>query len=334
MKYLYLFIAAAIIAFTASYSPAQDSDRDRAIKHYTDGNDIEAILALEAIVKQKQYASDAEAINFLGLAYQNALDSKKARKMFEKAVKIDPGKAAYRANLAFTYLLARQLDKSQDLAKKALEIDPANVGAHFVFGTADLWEGKTESALKIADQMLRLDPKSSQGYALKSDALLAVFGKKVAAGSTMKKEIDLLRQSVSVLEEGIRNSETLEARRTLEQKLAGIAAFNAYFSKERTAAPSTPQIPEPGVTPFKILSKPPAAYTESARQSGVQGKIRVAALLGSSGKIEHVLVLSALGYGLDELAYRAAKQIVFQPKMKDGNPVSTVIVLEYNFRIY
>lgn len=334
MKYLRIIFTTTFILLSALSSAAQESDRDRAIKHYLDGNDIEAILELEAIVKQKRYASDAEAINFLGLAYQNALDSKKARKMFEKAVKLDAGKAAYRANLAFTYLLARQLNKSQDQAKKALEIDPANVGAHFVFGTADLWEGKTESALETADKMLTLDPKNSQGYSLKSDVLLAVFGKKVAAGSTMKKEIEHLRRSVSVLEDGIRNSETPKTRRTLEQKLEGIAAFNAYFSKDRTGAPATPQLPEPGVTPVKILSKKPATYTESARQAGVQGKIRVAALLGSSGKVEHVLVLSGLGYGLDELAYRAAKQIVFQPKVKDGKPVSTVITLEYAFSIY
>lgn len=43
---------------------------------------------------------------------------------------------------------------------------------------------------------------------------------------------------------------------------------------------------------------------------------------------------AGLGYGLDELAFKAARRIVFQPKMKDGKPVSTVVTLEYGFSIY
>jgi outer membrane biosynthesis protein TonB len=56
--------------------------------------------------------------------------------------------------------------------------------------------------------------------------------------------------------------------------------------------------------------------------------------LGASGKVEHILFLSRLGYGLDEEVMKAVNDIKFEPKLKDGKPVSTVIVREYTFAIY
>jgi tetratricopeptide (TPR) repeat protein len=334
MKYSRAIFAVAIIASTTLFSFAQTGERQAAIKHYLDGNDLEAVIALEALLKKKEYSADAEAVNYLGLAYQNAGDPKGARKMFEKAVKLQPGNAAYRANLAYVYLLARQLDKSQAQAKKALEVDPSSVSARYVMGTADLWEGKVESALTTAERMIEMNKTDALGYVLKSDALVAQLGNRVSAGSNVKSEINLLRQSVETLEEGIKNTSGRPNRTGLEQKLEGMRAFYGYYSKERPEPSAGPQAPEPGVTPVRIISKPRATYTDSARSANVQGTIRVAALLGANGAVLHVLKLKGLGYGLDEHAINAARQIVFGPKMKDGVPVSTVAVFEYTFSIY
>ena len=334
MKYTRALFAAAILVVTTVFGLAQGGERAAAVKHYLDGNDLEAIIALEALLKRKEYAADAEAINYLGLAYQNAGDPKGARKMFEKAVKLRPDNAAYRANLAYVYLLGRQLNKSQEQAKKAIEIDSSSVSAYYVMGTADLWEGKPEAAMSSAEKILASSPTDPLGYMLKSDVLTAILGSRVSAGSTVKQEIDLLQQSVQVLEEGMKNSSGQRNRAGLEQKLEGMRAFHAYYSRERPVPGSPPAAPEPGVTPVKILSKPRATYTDSARTAGVEGSIRLAVLLGANGRILHILKLKGLGYGLDEQAIRAARQIVFTPKMKDGVLVSSVVVLEYTFDIY
>jgi TonB family protein len=334
MKYTQSILAVAIITVTTVFTFGQAGEREAAIKHYLDGNDLEAIIALEELLEQKKYAADAEVINYLGLAYQNAGEPKGARKMFEKAVKLQPSSAVYRANLAYVYLLGRQLNKSQSQAKKALELDPSSVPAHFVMGTADLWEGKPESALTAAEKILAGSPADPLGYVLKSDVLVAMLGNRVSAGSTVKRELDLLRQSVELLEEGVKNTSGRPNRTGLEQKLEGMRAFYAYYSRERPDPSAGPPAPEPGVTPVKILSKPRARYTDSARSAGVQGAIRLAVLLGANGTILHILKLKGLGYGLDEQAYNAARQIVFTPKMKDGVPVSTVAVFEYTFSIY
>lgn len=334
MKYLSPILAAAVFTSTAILTAAQHNERDRGIDLYRQGNYGEAVSVLSKVSKQKEFASDAEVLNYLGLAYLNSDDSKKARKTLEKAVKMQPQNSFYRSNLAYVYLLVRQVDKSQDQADKALQIDPSNVFAYYVLGTANLWEGKLEDALSIAEKMSGIDSTFAQAYILKSDVLIAKLGKQVAGGSTVKQEIDLLKQSVDALEKGVKNSQPNANRKGIEEKLEGMKVFYEHYSKDRTIIPGAPPAPEPGVTPVKIPSKPRATYTENARSAGAQGTIRLAILLGANGKVLHILKLKGLGYGLDDQAILAARQIRFQPKMKDGVPVSTVAIFEYGFNIY
>jgi len=60
----------------------------------------------------------------------------------------------------------------------------------------------------------------------------------------------------------------------------------------------------------------------------------VLAGFSENGAIKYVLVVKSLGYGLDEAAVSAARQIKFEPKMVDSKPVSVVKTIEYNFNIY
>jgi protein TonB len=107
--------------------------------------------------------------------------------------------------------------------------------------------------------------------------------------------------------------------------------FYNHFSRDPTPTPPTPL---PGVTPLRILSKPQASYTDQARANNIQGTVRVVVLCGANGRIEHVLLLKRLDPGLDRQAVEAAKKIRFEPKMKDGKPVPTVVTIDYSFSIY
>lgn len=336
MNYSRQFAAAMIVAAAPVFCFAQSdpNEREAAIRTYRTGNDLAAILALEPLVKQKQYSSDAELINLLGLAYQNAGDTKGARKMLEKAVKLQPQNAVYRANLAYTSLLSRQLGKAKSHANRALEIDPSSIPAHFVLATLSVSEGKTDIAIQTSEKMIAIDPANPIGYAMKSDALIAALGKRVAAGSTVRNEIELIRQSVETLEEGVVRTAGRTDREGLGSKLDALKAFHAHFSKEPRDPSAGPPQPEPGVTPVRIISKPQARYTDQARSRGVQGAIRVAALLGADSKVHHVLIIKGLDPGLDRNAVAAARSIVFSPKLVNGIPVSTVVTIDYTFSIY
>ena len=51
-------------------------------------------------------------------------------------------------------------------------------------------------------------------------------------------------------------------------------------------------------------------------------------------QVKQIVITRALGYGLTTSVIHAARQIKFQPAIKDDIPVSVYIQLEYNFNLY
>jgi TonB family protein len=86
-----------------------------------------------------------------------------------------------------------------------------------------------------------------------------------------------------------------------------------------------------GVT---ITSKPRANYTDSARQNQVQGTVTLRVTFNANGSIGSVSAVSGLPYGLTEQAIAAAKQIRFEPAMKNGQAVAVTKQVQYSFTIY
>jgi TonB family protein len=100
------------------------------------------------------------------------------------------------------------------------------------------------------------------------------------------------------------------------------------------AAPSNPDQQKVNTTPFRILSKVAAPYTEEARKNGVEGRVRLKVTFWASGEIGPITPLHTLPSGLTEQAVAAARKIRFTPKLVDGVPVSVIATVEYNFSLY
>lgn len=83
-----------------------------------------------------------------------------------------------------------------------------------------------------------------------------------------------------------------------------------------------------------ILSKPKASYTEEARKNQIQGVVILRLVFTAKGTVEQIRVVRGLPFGLSERAIEAARQIRFQPGMKNGQPVSVSSALEYSFNVY
>lgn len=83
-----------------------------------------------------------------------------------------------------------------------------------------------------------------------------------------------------------------------------------------------------------IALKPAPVYTIEARRNGVEGVVRLRAVLRASGEVTDIEVLKGLPEGLTEQAVKAARLIDFEPARKDGRAASQRVVLEYNFNIY
>jgi TonB family protein len=88
----------------------------------------------------------------------------------------------------------------------------------------------------------------------------------------------------------------------------------------------------PGLRPV-ITYKEKASYTIVARNNGVQGAVLLSAIFTADGKVTGIRVIRGLPDGLTEKAIEAAQKIRFKPAMKDGQPVSVRMTLEYNFAL-
>ncbi len=90
-----------------------------------------------------------------------------------------------------------------------------------------------------------------------------------------------------------------------------------------------------GVTSkVKIISKPRPGYTDAARQENVQGTVSLKVTFLASGQVGSITPVQRLPHGLTEQAIAAARQIRFEPALRNGVPVATTMTVLYSFTIY
>ena len=87
-------------------------------------------------------------------------------------------------------------------------------------------------------------------------------------------------------------------------------------------------------SPYRIIAKPKATYTDAARTNNVQGSVTLKIVLLASGQVGSITPIKGLPHGLTEQAIAAARQIRFEPKKINGVPVSTTVTFQYGFNIY
>lgn len=83
-----------------------------------------------------------------------------------------------------------------------------------------------------------------------------------------------------------------------------------------------------------LLRKPKPSYTDSARQRGVQGTVKLRASFLANGQLGTIKLVSSLDRELDRTAFEAARKIKFIPAEVDGEPIDVTRFIEYNFTIY
>ncbi|HEY3706977.1 MAG TPA: energy transducer TonB [Terracidiphilus sp.] len=73
---------------------------------------------------------------------------------------------------------------------------------------------------------------------------------------------------------------------------------------------------------------------EFAQNNGVAGVAMYHVVLGADGKPQQIAIGRPIGFGLDENAVKAIHDAKFQPAIKGGQPVSVLLDLTVQFRIY
>jgi TonB family protein len=86
-------------------------------------------------------------------------------------------------------------------------------------------------------------------------------------------------------------------------------------------------------TPVEILFKPKPAYSNEAKAKNIEGEVLLQVVFTASGDVKVLRVVQGLGYGLDESAQSAARQIRFKPAQQDGQTVDSTAIVHIVFQL-
>jgi adenylate cyclase len=122
-------------------------------------------LAEEAIALDPEYA---HAYSVLGAAHLalvaiGASESpgeslRRSLELGKKAVALDEFNATAHANLAFTYIYLRELNKAMEEAEKGVSLNPNSAHAYWALGSVLAYAGRSQEAFPILQKCLRLSP--------------------------------------------------------------------------------------------------------------------------------------------------------------------------------
>ena len=148
------------------------------------GNYAEAIEYLEKLVKI--YPKDEITWSFLGVAYGNLRDHRKAIGCFERALQINPQNANAWTDLGVAYGNLGNSQKAIGCFERVLQIDPQNTGAWNNLGATYISLGDTQKAIDCWEKALQIDPKYASAWTNLGAIYLSLGNTKKALGCCEK----------------------------------------------------------------------------------------------------------------------------------------------------
>lgn len=112
------------------------------------------------------------------------------------------------------------------------------------------------------------------------------------------------------------------------------AASNSMASIESkhpdyfTAAEVMPEI----IGGFGELAKG-IVYPEEAKKNNIEGKVLVQVYIDENGNVVETEIIKSVGYGCDEVAANAIKNVKFKPAMQHGQKVKSMVVIPIMFKL-
>jgi tetratricopeptide (TPR) repeat protein len=151
----------------AASAAAERLDRQfqAAVAQYESAHFPEAATALEALLPE--VPESFEVHELLGLVYSAQSQDAKASPHLEKAVRLRPGSASARMNLAINLVQLGKLQPAEMQFKKALDLEPQNYDANHNLGELYVRAGKVPVAMRYLEQAQRINPSANDnGYDL------------------------------------------------------------------------------------------------------------------------------------------------------------------------
>ncbi len=292
------------------------------------GDATKAVAPLRKYLQE--FKRDPGGWYYLGLALTRTGDLPGAQEAFKKALKLDSQSYLARIALARTYRRADDRLMAEKEGRRILGKAANSADSHYVFGVLELLSYDPLRALEEADASIEANSDFAQAHLLRSQAILLA-----AAGESWKPEVlTTQRQRMMDAAQSLSRYFALSSGESSNHFLLDqLQSIRFYAENSGLQVPSESYSQE-GRTKARLLSKPEPQYTATARSAGIIGTVVLRAVFTAEGKIEHVLVLQSLPFGLSEKSIEAAKQIKFVPATKNGRSISMDMQLEYNFNLY
>ena len=177
MPWFRLAILFCLLART-THAAAEDNQKQKldrefqsAVMQYDAGRFVEAVAQLENLLPR--VPNNFEVEELLGLSYSALSQDAKAIEHLEAAVRLKPGLAAARTNLAASLSHSGKTELAGEQFRKALELEPRSYTTNHNLGEFYIQSGKIAQARPLLERAQQIDPSSyDNGYDLAMADLL------------------------------------------------------------------------------------------------------------------------------------------------------------------
>jgi TonB family protein len=87
-----------------------------------------------------------------------------------------------------------------------------------------------------------------------------------------------------------------------------------------------------GFKPPEFLNRVKPEYTSEAELADITATVEAMVVFRSSGEVGEIDITRWAGFGLDDSAKRAIRQLKFKPATREGKSISARALIRYNFR--
>jgi len=118
----------------------------------------------------------------------------------------------------------------------------------------------------------------------------------------------------------------------LQETLQVTAQKPPVPTSSRTATPQRIKVGG-NVMPAKLISRMDPVYPPDAQQEGVEGTVRIRAVVSKSGDILSPRVINTIDPRLANAALNAVAQWHYEPTRLNGEPVESLVSMDVDFKL-
>ena len=207
----------------------------------------------------------------------------------------------------------------------------------------DYEAGAYRKAIDVIEDLLKTDPGYAPAFSLKHKALIGLFISALmpspdelsspdARRERKIRQAKLLKEAADNLERFLQLKPDVGGANELRDQVTSLRVYAEPAIKPESEW--TVFLPGEVTQKAHILRRPEPRYPEEAREERVRGKVKLLAVFAADGAVKHILILESPSHWLTEASIKAARNISFEPAIKDGHPVATAHWIEYQFETY